>query len=1260
MKNLVEPLSDIAFTDLFELQDIQELQDTFAIANQVALLLTLPSGTSITQGSNLSSLSFDVCAGLGLLHTQVHIIVEGKHVANWIVGQVRDQAQSEEEIQTLAASQGFSITEIREKIHDISVMEKVHFEQIVKLLKIFTQQLSEKASLKLQKKKAIDEVLTLNNKLSTHIPGAVYQYQQWPDGRASFPYASVGIKDIYGVLPEDVVSDATPVFNILHPDDIEHIAASIEHSAVNLTPWNEEYRVNLPNSEVIWVEADAIPERQLDGSTLWHGYINEITHRHHYQELNNKLSGEFAHLCGAHFFTAVCHYLTELMGLDYVFVGVAKETEEEVDVLGGWGLGEALPVFSYGLNGTPCEQVMGESVCIYPKNICAQFPNDQLLKDMSIESYIGVPLFDSRQGSLGILVVLNKKEISHTDELLSLLELVSPRVSSEILRDKADTQLKKAHEKYQHLVEDIGHDYFFYTHDLSGVFSYMSSSVESMLGWSLDELMAHYSEIMTDHPTNQMANEYTGAGLLGDKQPVYLVNVRHKNGGERWLELNETPRYNANGAVIGLEGIAHDVTERKQAEDKLEASEARWRFALEGAQDGVWEYDIITQENTVSKQICIMLGLEVTEDSSMQRLNDWEARLHPDCITSTAEAFNAILENKTNIYSVEHQVRCEGGHYIWLLSRGMVVSYTADKKPLRIVGTSSDITLRKKAEEKLKLAASVFTHAREGIMITDADGAILEVNDTFSAITGYSYEEVLNRNPSMLKSGRQSDAFYKEMWAKLLTEGHWEGEVWNRRKNGEVYAELLTSSAVYDEQGEVSNYVALFTDVTLMKEHQDQLEHIAHYDLLTQLPNRVLLADRLAQAMMQSHRRHQSLAVVFIDLDGFKAVNDNHGHDVGDELLIIVSQRMNEALREGDTLSRIGGDEFVAILVDLDKEEDCKPVLERLLLAASSTVVISGIELRVSASIGVTISPQDSADVDELMRHADQAMYIAKQSGKNRYHLFDIAQDQAVKIQRESLESIRAAIDKREFILFYQPKVNMKTGLVIGMEALIRWQHPERGLVSPIDFLPVIEDHQLSVVLGEYVIRMALDQLTVWQNAGIDMTVSVNISARQLQQGNFTSRLADLLSEFPQVKPECLELEVLETSALQDIEQISEVMSNCQRIGLSFALDDFGTGYSSLAYLRRLPAELIKIDQSFVRDMIINPDDKAIVEGVIGLAKVFKREVIAEGVETRRHGDALLALGCELAQGYGIAKPMPAEQVQSWVKSWHVEGVWSA
>ena len=447
--------------------------------------------------------------------------------------------------------------------------------------------------------------------------------------------------------------------------------------------------------------------------------------------------------------------------------------------------------------------------------------------------------------------------------------------------------------------------------------------------------------------------------------------------------------------------------------------------------------------------------------------------------------------------------------------------------------------------------------------------------------------------------------------------------------------------------------------IQILKTHQAQLEHLAHFDALTHLPNRVLLADRLRHGMRQAQRRGRKLVVIFLDLDGFKTVNDNHGHEAGDQLLIALAARMMQSLREGDTLARIGGDEFVAVLGDLDDAAACIPILKRLLAAASQPLMVDAALVQMSASLGVTCYPQDhEVEADQLLRQADQAMYQAKLAGKDRYGFFDATQDNDIRNHHESIERMRQGLVANEFVLFYQPKVNMRTGAVIGAEALIRWQHPTNGLLPPGLFLPAIENHPLAIELGEWVIHTALGQMKLWQDQGLNLAVSVNVGARQLQQHNFVLRLQSILACHPDVKPSCLEIEILETSALEDLVRVSHVIEDCRKLGVLFAMDDFGTGYSSLTYLRHLRVNFLKIDQSFIRGMLDDTDDLTILEGVIGLARSFRREVIAEGVETVDQGTRLLQLGCELAQGYGIARPMPAREMPHWVTSWQPDPAW--
>lgn len=584
---------------------------------------------------------------------------------------------------------------------------------------------------------------------------------------------------------------------------------------------------------------------------------------------------------------------------------------------------------------------------------------------------------------------------------------------------------------------------------------------------------------------------------------------------------------------------------------------------------------------------------------------------------------------------------------------------TVDGEHVGTVGLSRDITLEQTADNKLRLSASVFTHAREAIMITDPQGVMIDVNQAFTEITGYSAKQAIGCTPRLLQSEHQDELAFSTMWQNLQQQGFWSGELWSRKASGEDFFQSLTLSAVLDEKGQLQHYVGLFSDITHQYQQQQHLEKIALYDSMTGLPNRSALTQQL-QLLLKSATPDQLLAVAYLDLDGFKEINDRHGHETGDQFLVALSERLKTQLEDSELLARIGGDEFVVLLPALADKKAGSLKIQQLLDVVAKPLKIDEWMLSVSASIGLTFYPQtDATEAEQLIRQADHAMYQAKQDGKNRCHLFDTDYARSLRGHQETILEIRHGLAEKQFRLFYQPKVNMHTGEVTGAEALIRWLHPQKGMVAPALFLPAIEQHSLGVELGYWVIEEALRQLAEWQRQGMTIPVSVNISAYHLQQLDFVNRLQLLLRFYSDVPASLLQLEILETSALNDLTHVQAVMQACIRSGVSFALDDFGTGYSSLTYLKRLPAKVLKIDQSFVRDMLVDPDDLAILKGIIVLANEFKREIVAEGVETTEHGELLLQLGCKHAQGYGIARPMPAEQFMPWKKAWLPPDVWT-
>jgi diguanylate cyclase (GGDEF)-like protein len=462
------------------------------------------------------------------------------------------------------------------------------------------------------------------------------------------------------------------------------------------------------------------------------------------------------------------------------------------------------------------------------------------------------------------------------------------------------------------------------------------------------------------------------------------------------------------------------------------------------------------------------------------------------------------------------------------------------------------------------------------------------------------------------------------------------------------------------EPGHPARFVVLVRDITEHQRHLEDVSWQAGHDALTGLPNRMLLRDRFTRATSSTLRQQCLLAVCMLDLDGFKPVNDTYGHAIGDRLLLEVSDRLNRCVRGEDTVARLGGDEFVLLLGDLNDITETELMLQRIQTEVSALYFIDGQEIRVSASIGVTVYPLDDADPDALLRHADLAMFEAKKAGRNRHEMFNVAQDQQGQSYRQLAQRVQQALENGEMRLFYQPKVNMRTGQVVGMEALIRWQHPERGLLPPMEFLPLVEQTQVMVDIGDWVMHEALKQTALWSAAGRQWPVSVNIAPRHFQHPEFLSRLKAILLQHGDVSPQLLELEIVESAALGDVLHVGQLIVDCQRDpGVRFALDDFGTGYSSLTYLKRLPVDTLKIDQSFVRDILSDQEDLALVKGVISLASVFKRALVAEGVESAAHGELLLRLGCDVAQGYGIARPMPATDVLAWSENYLPDPTWA-
>ena len=569
--------------------------------------------------------------------------------------------------------------------------------------------------------------------------------------------------------------------------------------------------------------------------------------------------------------------------------------------------------------------------------------------------------------------------------------------------------------------------------------------------------------------------------------------------------------------------------------------------------------------------------------------------------------------------------------------------------------SSRDITERKKYESEIRIAATAF-ESQEGMSVTDANGKILRVNQAFTNITGYTAVEVIGKSSSILKSGRHDADFYKAIWESVSSTGAWEGEIWNRRKNGEVHPEHLTITAVKSAEGIVTNYVSTLTDITLTKAAEDEIKHLAFYDPLTRLPNRRLLLDRLRQSLASIERSGRTGALLFIDLDNFKTLNDTLGHDIGDILLQQVANRLESCVREGDTVARLGGDEFVIMLEDLSKDsieaaEQTELVGNKVLSTLNQTYQLAAHEYHNTPSIGATLFSDNSQSIDDLMKQADIAMYQSKKAGRNTLHFFDPKMQETIDTRATLERELRNALDKQQFQLYFQLQVDGiqedGTHRPIGAEILIRWLHPEHGLISPAQFIPLAEETGLILPIGQWVLDTACAQIKRWEQHDIakGFVLAVNVSAKQFRQEDFVDKVKVVVNHHA-INPNLLKLELTESLLLENIEDTISTMSELRNFGVQFSLDDFGIGYSSLQYLKRLPLDQLKIDQSFVRDIAFDSSDSAIVRTIIAMARSLNLNYIAEGVETEEQKQLLLNMGCTHYQGFLYGKPMSIEQFE--------------
>lgn len=682
---------------------------------------------------------------------------------------------------------------------------------------------------------------------------------------------------------------------------------------------------------------------------------------------------------------------------------------------------------------------------------------------------------------------------------------------------------------------------------------------------------------------------------------------------------------------------------------ELVQNEERWKYALEGSGDGIWDWDVQAKRMLFSKNWAKILGFE--EDEIGIGMEDWVKRVHPDDLPRIFADVQAHLEGKTPAYINEYRCLAKDGTWKWILDRGMVVSRTEDGKPLRMVGTHTDISERKKIEESMQLASLVYQNSSEGMTVTDVDGTILNINPAFTEITGYTLEDVAGKNHDFLNAGRQDEAFYKAMWQAIRSTGRWQGEVWNKRKNGEVYVEWLSINTIYNEDGTPHRRVSLFSDITKKKETEELVWKQANFDALTGLPNRRMFLDRLEQEIKKAHRAHQRMAIMLLDLDHFKEINDTLGHDIGDSLLQEAANRLVSCVRETDTVARLGGDEFTVILGSLHESKDVERVYQSILRRLAEPFQLGSEVAYVSVSIGITLYPEDATSMDELLKNADQAMYEAKSQGRNRYSYYTPSMQEAAQNRMRLVNDLHGALVDNQFRVLYQPIVDLATGDIYKAEALIRWQHPTRGLISPADFIPVAEDTGMIIDIGDWIFKQAANQVKRWREIHHDgFQISVNKSPVQFLNEGKTHNSWILYLEKLGLSGDSIVVEITERLLMDARTIVIDKLTEFHDAGMQVSLDDFGTGYSSLSYLKKFNIDYLKIDKSFIYSLARNSVDMALCEAIIHMSHRLGMKVVAEGVETEEQRDLLLSAGCDFAQGYLFSPPIAAAEFEKLLK----------
>ena len=815
---------------------------------------------------------------------------------------------------------------------------------------------------------------------------------------------------------------------------------------------------------------------------------------------------------------------------------------------------------------------------------------------------------------------------------------------------RIEARLQENRRMFTTLIDNLPGVVYRCRNDRDRTIEYISEDTTDITGYPAQDFTTgrvHWGQII--HPEDQepVWNEVQ-AGVQAHRPYELEYRLYHKNGEEKWVWEQGCGIFDAEDRLVALEGVIFDITVRKNMEQIAAESELKMHHMLEANPSILVAMKV--ENNKIipywmSDSVTRILGYTL-EEALVPTW--WPDHLHPEDRKRCVQGLKGLLDR--DYYSYEYRIQHKDGHYLTVHDELRVLHDEAGK-PVELICTWSDITRQQEEREKIQFYTTAFANTTEGVVLTDLEGRILSVNRAFEDITGYSQEELQAQNPRILQSGRHNQEFYQNMWQRLKSTGVWQGEVWNRRKNGEIYPQLLNITTVYDDQNQASHYVGVTTDMSHIKKAEFQLEHLAHYDALTDLPNRLLLQSRLEHAMQQAVRYKSRVGIVFIDLDDFKKVNDSLGHTAGDDLLKAVAGRWLERLRAEDTLGRLGGDEFLLLLENIQGTDEVGVVIRDLLETLEKPFILDkGDEVFVEASIGVSIYPDDGVDTNVLLQNADMAMYRSKDRGRNFISFFTEEMSTAAN-ERLTLETaLRQALTHGELMLYYQPKVDLTSGKVTGLEALARWKRGAE-MIPPLKFIPIAEKTGLIQRLGEWVLNESCRQLSSWIEQGIaPICTCVNVSVQQLRNDGFYTAVTQALKEHT-IDAKYLGLEITESALMEHPDEFISVIRALKDTGIQVALDDFGTGFSNLSYLPRFPIDVLKIDSSFVDGIGVDQYALKLIDSIIDLAENFNMRTVAEGVESREQLDYLVQAGCNEIQGYYFSEPLPVEKIEALLRS---------